>query len=186
MLEFHLPFIAWREQARKDGRTKADGTPLRSSQSLPSLLGSHESAVATQGTLHDAQVSCVVTGFNTAIWTAWVMSDTYFHDVEDSPNNKDMLEYYDDPDEKGDPLTRGALLVDPPLWDPREYFLKVLQIRLKQVEEEWRYITYVVKTNVKTYVRRELPYLSIPRTHSPPQHDIFSRKLQHTDISPGC
>ena len=148
----------WRERASKDCRKKADKSPLRSLWSLSFLSNSHggggEADQYTHGYLHDAQISCVVTGHNNSMWTAWALADTYFHDENDGENNKEMLAYYNDPDERGDPLTRGKLTVDTPLWDPREYFLVVYKMRLMQITKEWRAIIYMMKSSVENYVRR--------------------------------
>lgn len=154
----------WREQARKDERKKADKSPLRSLWSLSFLTKSHGSGCEAEehahGYLHDAQVSCVVTGHNNSKWTAWALADTYFHNEHDGENNKDMLAYYNDPDETGDPLTRGELRLDIPIWDPREYFLWVLKTRLMQIIKEWRAIIYMMKSSVANYVRQYPPSYS--------------------------
>jgi hypothetical protein len=39
-----------------------------------------------------------------------------------------------------DPLAAGQLAAHSLIWDPREYFFKVFEIRIQQVGREWRAI----------------------------------------------
>lgn len=185
MLEFHLPFIVWQEQARQDGRKKADKKPLRNLWPLSFLSKSHGSNCEvdqnTHGFLHDAQFSFVVTGHNNSTWTAWALADTYFYDEENGENNKDMLAFYDGVDKEFDPLVRKG--VDTPIWDPREYFLVVLRTRLKQIVKKWRAIVYEMKSSVEDYVRRNTLFFSLSPSGLSPATLLFRAKPQTDDVN---
>lgn len=61
-----------------------------------------------------------------------------------------MVDYYEG--ESGgqpDPLADGQMDVNPPERFPREYFLKVFEIRIRDVEKEWNYILYMLQQHVQ-------------------------------------
>ena len=52
-----------------------------------------------------------------------------------------------------DPLAAGEINAHEPIWMPREYFLTVFQVRIRQVLREWNYIADKVDEEVKEYVQ---------------------------------
>jgi hypothetical protein len=52
-----------------------------------------------------------------------------------------------------DPLAAGQINAHEPIWMPREYFLKVFQVRMHQVLREWNNIADKVDEEVKQYVQ---------------------------------
>jgi hypothetical protein len=52
-----------------------------------------------------------------------------------------------------DPLAAGQINAHEPIWTPREYFLKVFQVRMHQILREWNYIADKVDEGVKQYVQ---------------------------------
>ncbi len=139
-LAFHIPFHVWRttREPKHDVRRKADRkTPMRKSRNLSFLETDDPSGRGEDDWLHQAQVSCLVTGHSSTYWTAFCCVDTYF----DGDLSEDSIMRYDEIRESGvlcDPLTRGKFDADMPIWDPREYFLTVLYTsrtpRLRRVE----------------------------------------------------
>jgi hypothetical protein len=130
---------------------KCNGEPLRQSRELP-FLSRPTNASETTGDhhyLYEAQTSVIVTGIDDQVWTAYGFVDTYFASGE-TADNYDTLE--------GrlsgcpDPLAAGQLNADQPIWTPREYFLKVFEIRSNQVLKEWDNIACTVEEVMKWYV----------------------------------
>ncbi|KAH8648232.1 hypothetical protein BGZ61DRAFT_548526 [Ilyonectria robusta] len=151
-LEFHLPFFAWRTSRAQigDPRRGAGDRPLRKVRDLSFLRAESTDGPSIHDTdyLCEAQISCVLIGHHDRVWTAYCFVDTYF-DLEDS---KDSVNDYEDEEDFGelypDPLSRGTLDANTPILDPRIYFLRVLETRMLQVEQEWRDLTYLVKSKV--------------------------------------
>jgi hypothetical protein len=97
-------------------------------------------------------MSVVVTGIDHWVWTAYGCVDTYFGS-EESVDGYDQM--------KGrrcrrwgrpDPLAAGQINAHEPIWTPREYFLKVFQVRVSQILREWNLIGSKVEEEVKRYV----------------------------------
>jgi len=140
----------------KDTRKKTGGKSLRESRKLPFLSRPLNASTSTDGVhcLYEAQMSVVVTGIDHWVWVAYGFFDTYFE-------SKDMVAWYDQLSgtrgrRKGraDPLAAGLIDADKPIWTPREYFFKVLEIRMNQVLREWNGIFLWVEKEVKQYVWR--------------------------------
>jgi hypothetical protein len=101
--------------------------------------------------LYEAQTSVVVTGIDNRVWTAYGIVDTYF-------GSKESVEHYHEengPSAQVDPLAAGQIPAIPSvslIWTPREYFFKILAIRMNEARREWRKIIDEVNGSVKQYV----------------------------------
>jgi hypothetical protein len=156
-LEFHIPFFALRKAPQTDdsslsGREKR----LRSWEEI-SLLTPNASGSEGQENyrLHKAQISCVIHGCDEWNWTAWAFEDTY-HKLEESDDTDtdveaDGDEVVTDDEANGDevvivddPIAHG-LDANTPIWRPREYFMKTLEIRIHKVREEWDKLVYMLQ-----------------------------------------
>ncbi|KAK3353375.1 hypothetical protein B0T25DRAFT_568576 [Lasiosphaeria hispida] len=95
--------------------------------------------------IYESQLSISVTGIDHWRWTAWAFIDTWF-EPEDS-----VLDYYEEGESRAqpDPLAAGQVDINPPEKHPREYFLKVFEIRIREVEKEWTYILHVLQQDVQ-------------------------------------
>ncbi|KAF6812370.1 hypothetical protein CMUS01_13074 [Colletotrichum musicola] len=123
--------------------------PLRRSTNLSFLFPAGPDSLGTdiQHYLHEAQVSCSVTGIAENSWTAYCFADTFF--VDDCNESEDCIEFYADGEDPTDPLSAGNAMMDRfSLKDPREYFILILRFRIKQVVEEWEHICYRLKQAV--------------------------------------
>ena len=148
-LSFHLPYLAWRQTSKPsvDTRLGADGQPLRSTTDMGFLRAlSGQSRTYT----HEAQMSCMIVGVDNRHWTAYGFFDTY-HDGGESKH--DVLSYQST--QGGvmmDPLTCGRFMTENPVWDAREYFLRVMESCVHEVKEEWqnvgRQVLKALKLNV--------------------------------------
>ncbi|KAM7188427.1 hypothetical protein V8F20_010543 [Naviculisporaceae sp. PSN 640] len=138
--EFHLPFSVCRLHPRpiRDRRRRADQEPLRGSWDLNflDLDAAVESTPALQECFYEAQVSFILIGFETA-WAALLCADTYYRRLED---NRESVEYYAEENKNGDfkmdPLSRGIVDANRPIWDAEEYFLRILGCRMEQARKE--------------------------------------------------
>jgi hypothetical protein len=98
--------------------------------------------------LHEAQISVTVTGIDHWVWTAYGICDTYFGSGESIA----AYDQWESRTGRPDPLTAGQLAANNHIWTPREYFFKVLEIRIIEVRREWNMIIDKVDSNVKQYV----------------------------------
>lgn len=133
---------------QKDTR-KLDGEPLRQSWELPflSITTDKSKSADKPYCLYEAHISVAVRGIDHWVWVAYAFVDTYF----DSQESVDSYHQMREP--KVDPLAAGRIIADKPIWAPREYFLKVFEIRTRQVAREWDQIVDRLEKAAKQYVQ---------------------------------
>jgi len=187
-MQFHLPFFVWKRHRGicTDSRKKSDGTALRRSIDL-SILGGG-GLPSDQGgrkdCLYESQVSFLVAGHSNSAWAGYCFIDTFFHavegddesesgDAEYNETDMDSVEYYNDVEwDNGtlnlDPITAGHFDADMPIWNPREYFLVVLRVRLRQVEEHWQNVAYSLRRKIERDVRDIRSHPAFPREEIDP------------------
>ncbi|KAJ9612902.1 hypothetical protein H2200_002843 [Cladophialophora chaetospira] len=169
-LSFHLPFYVHRasQTPRTDPRRDVHGNPLRHFQDI-SFLG--RGSQQPFDFLYEAQTSCLLSGSNKWRWVSYCFVDTYFDG--DDEGRETLLEYhYDKEAEHGinaDPLTFGAHDADLPIWNAREYFLKVLEHRLTPIKREWRRVVVKVEREFRVYDKTEHHRLILSKHHGLPQ-----------------
>jgi hypothetical protein len=132
----------------KDHRKFSNGQNLRHCRDLSFL---NQSTSEPSEYLYETQISCVVTGPDRWRWVAYCFVDVYYQ-IE----GKETVSQYceDSMGEDGmraDPLTLGRVDAETPIRDPREYFLKVCQIRLNQVRCEWQRVVRRLSQTVRAY-----------------------------------
>ncbi|KAH6714526.1 hypothetical protein BKA61DRAFT_440468, partial [Leptodontidium sp. MPI-SDFR-AT-0119] len=153
-LDFHLPYYVLRESKKswRDTREKSNGKPLRQFWELPFLsMPTNNKPVSTDERycLYEAMTSVGVTGNDHWTWAAYGFVDTYFDSRESVDGYHEMKERRGG---RADPLADGQINADEPLWDPREYFLKVVEIRTGLALMEWSQIINKMEREVKQYV----------------------------------
>jgi hypothetical protein len=97
--------------------------------------------------IYEAQISFVICGPDETRWVAYAFVDTDFggEDMGDEPSSCDGIGW--------DPIaTEGKLDANLPIWDPREYFLIIFEIRIAQVRKEWEYLVRTVERSIKRHV----------------------------------
>jgi len=115
--------------------------------------------------LHEAQISCVVTGSDNYRWVAYFFNDIFFEDDE----NRESVEALEQErqQEEGlpcldrDPLPANDCLAAPPIRDPRQYFLRVFKSRMDRATHEWREVVSRLEGIVGEYVSSQA-FLIIP------------------------
>ncbi len=107
--------------------------------------------------IHEAQISCAITGIDDWRWTAYCFVDTFF-DEEDG--RESLVQYAEGEREgfEGDLFTNGEFDAGWPIWSPREYFLQVFQVRASQVAQEWHNTVSTLARRIEDYVSALLPY----------------------------
>lgn len=77
------------------------------------------------------------------MWTAFCFVDTYF-------GHRDRVDGYD---REGDPLSAGRISANYPfISDPREYFVRILEIRILIIVKEWNATIKEEQKDIKQYV----------------------------------
>jgi hypothetical protein len=138
----------------KDTRKKSDRKPLRQSWELPFLSRSMTTSASTDKrySLYEAQISVAMIGIDHWVWAAYGLVDTYFESDERAKESVDRYDQLKGRRGRPDPLAAGQIDASKPIWTPREYFLRVFEIRIKQVRGEWHNIVDKVENEVKQYV----------------------------------
>lgn len=130
--------------------------------------------------IYEVHISVLVTGIDHWSWTAFAFVDTYYkvtsiesssHGAAPNPEeegirNQESPDFYHEQFKSEqinfDPLTGGEDEAEPPTWTPREYFLKVLRARVKQVNHEWHNTVFRVLQKLEPQVSPDR--LSLYRT----------------------
>jgi hypothetical protein len=163
-LAFHLPYYVLEssESAPPNGQVKDEQSILRKAIDISFLKGYDPKSAGVplnqqvSKYLRQVQVSCTVVGSDNWNWTAYLFLDTFIN----SNGERESVECYQDDDE-GDgeakrvytnPLTAGELL-NHPLSDPREHFLRMLHIRVAQCLRESNNVVDELNTSIPQYVR---------------------------------
>jgi len=148
-MEFHLPFFALRKTTPRDGSPpKAYGKRLRESKDLSFLKGQNTGPEGQENyRIYQAQISCVVCGLDDWQWVTYAFVDTEHDDNgDDSADKATSSEGINE-----DPITCG-LDANLPIWKPRQYFLKVFEIRAKQIRQEWDQLVRKLVLDISEYV----------------------------------
>lgn len=152
-MAFHLPFFVLKSSKtrRGDHRRYSDGTPLRRSHNVSFINGPTSTSSEW---LHEAQISCLVTGSDESRWVAHLWVDAYYFDPNDE-DEEDVLEYVTDALEDSgmhpDPLLYGTADANKPTWDPRIYFLSAFAPRLAQVRREWERVVMKFRNRIHAF-----------------------------------
>jgi hypothetical protein len=102
--------------------------------------------------------SFVIWGTDNHRWVAYAFADTEFND---EPLGDKILPY---DGAHVDPISETEAKF--PIWDAREYFLKVFQLRISQVLEEWEGLVLPVKRSIDEYVCSHFPQSAMSTTVS--------------------
>lgn len=162
-----MPFYACRKGRKplQCERKKPNGKPLRRTGDLSffKLAPFPTENSELDDCIYEVQTSILVTGVDHWSWTAYGFIDTYYKNTQtgtwssdqESTMNQESVEYYTEQCVVGvspDPLTAGQYDAEPPVWTPREYFLRVLESRVKQVNREWHNTVFRVLRRFESQV----------------------------------
>jgi len=92
---------------------------------------------------YEAHFSCVVTGTNDWQWVAYSFVDTEIDGILHESSEQDLT---------FDQIASGALEANCPIWNPRDYWLRVFEIRIEQTNMEWAYLIHKIEFSIHQYV----------------------------------
>ncbi|KAI1081596.1 hypothetical protein F5B20DRAFT_578927 [Whalleya microplaca] len=157
-LEFHLPYFALRRHRlpQMDVRITDSGGALRKHEDI-TFLWNMDGKVDNSKTcyVYEANLSCMVSGWDYHKWSAHFFIDLYFEDLK-ADEDLESISDYEAHKTAGialDPLAGGKKLREMMPRDPRNYFILVLAIRLRKVKKEWELLVTAVDEAIRTYVR---------------------------------
>jgi hypothetical protein len=133
-LEFHLPYLALRQAG-----SAADTRGLRETKRMPGTMDTVEPEIL----YHEAQVSFLLVGVDEWFWTVYCCVDTFFGSERDAQWYKEY---------GFDACSGAGRMINEPVWNPREYFLIVLNRRLAQVAKEWTNAVSILEGRLASYV----------------------------------
>ncbi|KAH7109217.1 hypothetical protein EDB81DRAFT_930051 [Dactylonectria macrodidyma] len=176
-LVFDLPCYVLRTAPRHrqptDPRENGKGGPLREVIDLSFLQRSPLSPPPTEmDYLCQAQISLLITGTHDSQWVAYFFVDTYFEDQDasESVEKYQELRGNDQNERHVDPLTGGQSDAPIPDLTPQEYFLIVIEPRLRQCKDEWHNTVTNMRHKIESYVNL-CPLTSPGLSHSPTSQD---------------
>ncbi|KAF2193385.1 hypothetical protein K469DRAFT_734797, partial [Zopfia rhizophila CBS 207.26] len=156
-LEFHVPYFAlrdsnsWSEVAHSENRR-----PSRRWIDLSFLKVRPQLREKSTYGICEAQISLVICGIANSRWVAYSFVDTEFDDEDLLSENSSDENFHEDP--IAGTCSNRIIDADSPLWDPREYFLVVVEFRMSQVLKEWRNLVRKVECYISDY-RDQLSFI---------------------------
>lgn len=96
--------------------------------------------------IYDAQISFLIVGTDEWFWTAYCCVDLYYG------GNRESIDTYHVSPSSLDAPSGGKRSRQYPYWNPRDYFLEVLQRRIKQVTKEWSNVVTMLEERLESYV----------------------------------
>ena len=105
---------------------------------------------------HEAQISSLCWGPDEWFWTELFLVETYFG------SEPDLSDYLDPPQGTAtrDPTTRHYSQPSP-CWDPRQYWLEQLEVRLTQVNHEYVALIRTLTRRMEAYVSNQFSYVTV-------------------------
>ncbi|KAE9366797.1 hypothetical protein N431DRAFT_417671 [Stipitochalara longipes BDJ] len=156
-LEFHLPFFALRKVTQSESTTPTIcGTPLRNRENLNLLT---RDKIGPEGQesflLHEAQISCVLHGFDEWQWITYCFEDAQHEDEGDEVVDRELDEEVTFGEEDEDPISCRLVHLDTqhPIWRPRQYFLKSFETKIKKFWDEWHALVHRLEIDRSEYIR---------------------------------
>ncbi|RSL85263.1 hypothetical protein CEP52_016195 [Fusarium oligoseptatum] len=187
-LAFDLPYYAFRvapchsppHDHRK--RKSAGSEALRNITDLSFLVRKPKCPVppTTKAYLCEAQTTVLISGADPWRWVAYCFVDTYF----ESEDRRESVDAYDEDvvidDESNvcfqpDPFTTAESEADHPVLDPREYFLIVLESRLRQAKYEWSNLATNMEASINEYINT-CPITMTDPPSTPPDDPLAVRQ----------
>lgn len=109
--------------------------------------------------IHDAHISLGICGSDHTRWVCYAFVDTKFDKAlaskRDDKSENDQEEQ-DEDETTEDPIASDSdgheFIADTPVYDPRGYFLRILDLRMRQILKEWTYLAEKVEDSVERYV----------------------------------
>ncbi|KAH6441610.1 hypothetical protein HBI59_115730 [Parastagonospora nodorum] len=145
-MEFHIPYFAMR---RSRPEHDFDGRRKRGHRGWMNIafLDARETASSSEEVcgVHQAQISVTICGTDNLRWTAFCFEDRSF-DEDSEMGNDEQTDFH-----QSDQLAKGSFGGEDTIWDAREYFLRVLLIRMRHVLKEWVELVRLIDSGIKQH-----------------------------------
>jgi hypothetical protein len=148
-LDLHLPFFLLRKSAPpKESVGEVNKKPRRKWTNMSFLKidtsESQDQKPKEVWGIHEVQTTCVVAGSDDWRWVGYGFVDGEIDDCLIDLSEVDL---------SFDRIAAGELEANIPIWRPRDYWLKLFEIRIEKVRKEWEYLIHKLELSVNQYVR---------------------------------
>ena len=148
-LDLHIPFFILRRSAppeKSEGEVKNRPRRLWTNLSflkLETFDTQSQEPLEVWG-IQEAQFSCVVAGSDHWRWVGYGFVDAEIDGILAESSDEDLLQ---------DQIANGELEANFPIWRPRDYWIRVFEIRIGYVKNQWEYLIHKVELGVNQYVQ---------------------------------
>ena len=152
-MEFPLPYFALKKRPQPNPSQNKE--PLHSIRKRTdiSLIDGESSVPGSQEVyqLHEAQVSFVLYGHGEYQWTACAFVDNAYesgdlYHAEEPHDGDGEADGFDE-----DPIATG-LHISKPIWRPRQYYSKALEVNIKEVSRVWHELIHKMECDIIAHV----------------------------------
>jgi hypothetical protein len=100
--------------------------------------------------IEESQISVVISGWDDQNWVGWGLFNTTSDPTDDfdPEDERELNEDYYAADGEDGPVINA----DDPIWDPRHYWLRIIDIRVRLVLKEWIWLVRNIEAGVITWV----------------------------------
>jgi hypothetical protein len=147
-LDLHIPFFILRKSAPPEkSEGEANNKPRRLWTDLSFLkldkFDTQSQEPLEVWSIQEAQISCVVAGSDHWRWVGYGFVDAEIDGILAESSDEDLLQ---------DQIANGELEANFPIWRPRDYWIRVFEIRIGCVKNHWDYLIHKVELGVNQYV----------------------------------
>jgi hypothetical protein len=106
--------------------------------------------------IRESQISVVICGWDNQNWVGWGLFNTFSDPTDEfDPEDERIVseDYYATDGEHG-----PVIDANDPIWDPRRYWLRIVDIRVQLVLKEWSWLVRNIEAGVNAWV--SVPILS--------------------------
>jgi hypothetical protein len=133
--------------------------------------------------IQESQISVVICGWDNQNWVGWGMFNTLSDPTDDFALEDERIvneDYYATDGEDG-----PVIDANDPIWDPRRYWLRIIDIRVQLVLKEWIWLVRNIEAGVITWVSAQTTsnyaLLIFLQKHQHPIISAQTSKLDHHD-----
>jgi hypothetical protein len=94
--------------------------------------------------IQEAQISCVVAGSDHWRWVGYGFVDSEVDGILAESSDSDLLQ---------DQIAVGEIETNFPIWTPRDYWIRVFELRIGYVRNQWDHLIYKLELGINQYVR---------------------------------
>ncbi|KAH4056241.1 hypothetical protein HBH98_032090 [Parastagonospora nodorum] len=174
VLEFHLAFLTLRNFTNYDtsastASAHASGTELDVSFLVVNCAEHRGQKCSCKHIIRESQMSVVICGWDDQNWVGWGLFNTSSDPTDefDPEDQRELREDYYAADGEDGPVVDA----EDPIWDPRRYWLRIIDIRLQLVLKEWVWLVRNLEAGVAEWKGRH-PILSAKSPTNGQHNDI--------------